>query len=42
MDDSFYQDGVKLAELRRKYGSDAVVDDRLKKLIQDFLDLLEG
>ena len=42
MDESFYRDGVKLAELRQKYGSDPAVNAKLKKLIQDFLDLLEA
>jgi Tfp pilus assembly protein PilP len=42
LSDSFYQDGVKLGQLQQKYGSDEAVKTKLKKLTQDFLDLLKS
>ena len=41
MQDSFYQDGVKVGQLQAKYGSDAAVKTKLQKLTQDFLDLFK-
>lgn len=41
MQDSFYQDGVKVGQLQAKYGSDPAVSTKLKKLTQDFLDLFK-
>lgn len=41
MQDSFYQDGVKVGQLTAKYGSDPAVKLKLKKLTQDFLDIFK-
>lgn len=41
MQDSFYQDGVKVGQLTAKYGSDPAVRTKLQKLTQDFLELFK-
>lgn len=41
MQDSFYQDGVKVGQLTAKYGSDPDVRTKLQKLTQDFLELFK-
>ncbi len=41
MQDSFYQDGVKVGQLTAKYGSDPAVKTKLQKLTQDFLELFK-
>jgi Tfp pilus assembly protein PilP len=41
MQDSFYQDGVKVGQLTAKYGQDAEVRTKLKKLTDDFLALFK-
>jgi hypothetical protein len=41
MQDSFYQDGVKIGQLQAKYGSDPDVRTKLQKLTQDFLELFK-
>jgi hypothetical protein len=42
LSDDLYQVGVKLGRLQVKYGSDLEVKAKLKKLTQDFLDMLKG
>lgn len=41
MQESFYNDGVKVGQLQAKYGSDPAVSAKIKKLTQDFLDLFK-
>jgi Tfp pilus assembly protein PilP len=41
MQESFYNDGMKVGQLQTKYGSDPAVRTKLQKLTQDFLDLFK-
>lgn len=41
MQESFYNDGMKVGQLQTKYGSDPAVRTKLTKLTQDFLDLFK-
>ncbi|HYO90412.1 MAG TPA: hypothetical protein VEQ40_02205, partial [Pyrinomonadaceae bacterium] len=41
MEDSFYQDGMKVGQLHAKYGIDPAVRTKLQKLTQDFLEIFK-